>query len=275
MTANIDIQGHRGARGLYPENSLEGFRAALDLGVNTLEMDLCMTKDAYVVISHEPWMNSDICVMNDGTEIFKSEEKNYLLYNMPYEAVRRYDCGSKVYPLFPDQKKIKTFKPTLEEVVLAMDEHATKTGRKMPRYNLEIKRVKGYDQIYHPAYDFFAQAVMHEIEKLGIEDRTTVQSFDIQTLNYLHNLYPRQQLAYLVETEGSADAQILKLNFVPPIYSPAFELLTAEEIKHLKERKIKVIPWTVNEVSDMKKLIEWGVDGMITDYPDRLVDLIR
>ena len=273
--SELDIQGHRGARGLYPENSLEGFQAALDLGVHTLEMDLCMTKDAVVVVSHEPWMNADICLMHNGDTIAKADQMNYNMFEMSYAAVKNYDCGSKFYPAFPDQKKIKTYKPTLAEVIERMEAHADSTGRSAPRYNLEIKRKRGYDDVFHPAYDFFVRAVMMIVQQFQIAERTTVQCFDLQVLEYLNQNYPDQQIAYLVASETSIDTALNLLSFVPPIYSPHYELLSENAVADLHAKHIKVIPWTVNEKADMKSLIEMGVDGIITDYPDRLIELIQ
>ena len=275
IKTDFDIQGHRGARGLFPENSIEGFRAALDLGVTTLELDLCMTKDAVVVVSHEPWMNADICLMHNGDTIPKDEQLKYNMYEMSYSAVKKYDCGSKYYPAFPNQKKIKTHKPTLREVIEEMEAHVDITGRLAPRYNLEIKRKKGYDDVFHPPYDFFVRAVMMIVQEFGIEDRTTVQCFDIQVLEYLHAKYPDQQLAYLIANEEDVSAALDLLTFTPMIYSPHFNLLSEEKIADLHAKDILVIPWTVNETSDMKKLIAMGVDGIITDYPDRLINLMR
>lgn len=272
---DFDVQGHRGARGLYPENSIEGFKAALDLGVRTLELDLSMTKDAIVVVSHEPWMNAEICQMQNGDHIPKAKQMEYNIYQMTYNSVKNYDCGSMGNPRFPNQKKMKTYKPTFVEAVTTADEHAQKTGRPMPYYNAEIKRRKGYDGQFHPDYNFFAEAVMHDIDALGIAERTTVQCFDIQTLEYIHTAYPDQQIAYLVDGDQSVKPSLAAINFTPEIYSPHFSILSKESVSWLHEKGIKVIPWTVNEISDMKKLIAMGVDGIITDYPDRLMSLIK
>lgn len=107
----IDIQGHRGCRGLFPENSLPAFEKAIDLGVTTLELDLAITKDHKVVVSHEPYMNSVICFDPDGNTIDASMERKYNLYQMTHEEIKQFDCGSKVHSNYPNQKKLKTYKP--------------------------------------------------------------------------------------------------------------------------------------------------------------------
>jgi len=272
LYAPMDIQGHRGARGLYPENSLEGFRAALDMGVSTLEMDLVMSKDAVVFVSHEPWMNADICIRPDGDRIIKEEEKAYNLFEFNSNIISNYDCGSLGNPLFPDQKKIKTHKPTLEEAVTDAEVHANETGRSAPNYNLEIKRHKGFDGVFHPEYKFFVIAVMHIVQKTGIENRTTIQCFDVETLEFLHERYPHQQLAYLVDESQEVEASLEKLTFMPEIYSPDFQLLDEKTVVMLQGKGMKVIPWTVNEREDIKRIADMGVDGIITDYPDRITN---
>lgn len=271
----LDVQGHRGARGLYPENSIEGFKAALDIGVTTLELDLCMTKDAIVIVSHEPWMNANICQTLNGDRIPESKQLTYNIYEMSYQAVKNYDCGGLGNPWFPEQKKMKTYKPTFVEAVTESDKYAKEKGMPLPRYNAEIKRRKGYDGQFHPDYDFFARTVMIDIANLGIADRTTVQSFDVQTLEFLNVNYSDQELAYLVNEGNEVKASMANINFTPEIYSPHFSLLTKSNVEWLQQKGMKVIPWTVNETADMEKLIDMGVDGIITDYPDRLMKLVK
>ncbi len=274
MHTDIDVHGHRGARGLFPENTLEGFRGALDMGVSTLEMNLCMTKDGIVVVSHEPWMNHNICLTPSGEKIPKDQAMNLNLYTMSYAAIKNYDCGSIGHPDFPQQNKMTTYKPTLREVILDADNYADQLGIKKPKYNLEIKRVKGYDEVYHPNYDFFAQSVMHIINELGIGSRSIVQCFDVQVLEYLHERFPGQTLSYLIQDEKDVQVALQKLSFTPNMYGPHFSLLDAEQVKILRDKNIEILPWTVNEEKDLKRMISLGVDGIITDYPDRLMKLM-
>lgn len=272
---DIDVQGHRGARGLYPENSLEGFRAALDMGVKTLELDVCISKDGYPVVSHEPWMNAEICQLHDGSPIPKTKEREYNLFEMSLEAIQKYDCGSLGNKLFPNQKKLKTYKPTLEEVILNADAYAKEKGYPAPQYNIEIKRAKGYDGVFHPEHSFFTLSIMMVIQRLGIEERSIVQSFDVDVMEYLNSTYPEQRNAYLINDKSEIDGSLSLLSFTPDIFSPDFSLLTKKAVSKLHEQNMKVIPWTVNEVEDMKNVIKMGVDGIITDYPDRLVELTK
>ncbi len=274
-TPNVDMQGHRGARGLFPENSIEGFKAALDLGVHTLEMDLCISRDGYVIVSHEPWMNANICVKPDGEFIPKELQLDYKLFEMSKDAIQKYDCGSLGNPRFAQQQKIKTYKPTLEEVVLATDEHARASNRALPKFNLEIKRSKGQDGIFHPDFQFFVYNVMHVVQKMGIEDRTIIQSFDLEVLEDMKKVFPEQPISLLVsENEGIFD-KLKQLTVKPDFISPHFSLLDEKTIEALHNDNYEVIPWTVNKVSDIKRMMEVGVDGIISDYPDRLAQIIK
>ena len=155
----MDIQGHRGCRGLYPENSLPAFSKAIALGVHTLELDVVISKDHKVVVSHEPYMNHEIALDVYGNAISQDNELNHNLYQMSYDNIKRYDCGSKVHPRFPEQKKLNVYKPLLEEVIDLADELTNKTIR----YNIEIKSLPEYDGIYSPPVEEFVQLVIEVI----------------------------------------------------------------------------------------------------------------
>ena len=269
----LDLQGHRGARGLYPENSLPGFEEAMKWGVTTLELDLCVSADSQLVVSHEPWMNSKICQDPDGHSIPVSAQHDLNIYRMTYEEIHQYDCGSRGHPRFPKQKEVSTYKPTWREVVLRMDSLAHILGRPLPLYNIEIKRIPKYDGKYHPDAKTFSTLVMNEINAMGIAHRTTVQSFDVETINYFIHHYPKQSIAYLVESGHDWSQKMTLLDGLPSIYSPHYSLVDVHMVNDLHALDISVIPWTVNNPKKMKKLIRMGVDGLISDYPDRMMSL--
>lgn len=271
----FDWQAHRGGRGLMPENSITAFLSVLKYReITTLELDLCVSKDRFLVVSHEPWMSAEICNKPDGTPIKKSEEKKYNLYDMKYIDITGYDCGSRGNERFTEQRKMRVTKPRLGDVVTVVDRSAR--NKKMPdlHYNIEMKSSPEGDKIYHPAPADFAKLVVDEIVQLGIRKRVTVQSFDPRALQAVQNIDPTIELALLVENEDGVDANLNALGFTPQIYSPYHELLTKSVVKELQGKSMKVIPWTVNEVDRMKELIAMGVDGIITDYPDRIGKLI-
>lgn len=270
--SSIDIQGHRGCRGLYPENSIPGFIYAIQLGVNTLEMDAVITKDGHVVLSHEPWFSHHFCLMPDGKKISRSEEKDLNIYEMTLEEVQRFDCGSASYALYPQQKKIKTYKPTLAEVIDVVEAYLKENNLPSVDYNIETKSTIERTGIYHPEPKEFVQSLMAVIEKKGIEEKTVIQSFDIRTLKVMNESFPKIRTALLIEKNQDYKQAIAELGFKPSIYSPYHKLVNRELIAHLKKENILLIPWTINQKKRMMELIEMGVDGIITDYPDRILN---
>jgi glycerophosphoryl diester phosphodiesterase len=265
----FDIQGHRGARGLRPENSIPAFMLALDSGVTTIELDVAITKDRQVVVSHEPWMSSAICLDSSGNGYTEKEEKKFNIYQMTYDDIARFDCGSKGNEGFPQQQKIKVSKPLLRDVIVAVENHIKSYATYEVDYNIEIKSSPEGDKKFHPQVEEFSDLVYQLVDEYIPLDRLVIQSFDFRVLKYWHRKYPDIRLAALVENTKSIDANLQDLGFKPSTYSPNFKLLSREKVNYLHQQKIRVIPWTVNEISEMLSLKGMGVDGLITDYPDR------
>lgn len=269
----FDIQGHRGCRGLYPENSIEAMIHAIDLGVSTLEMDVVISKDKQVLLSHEPFLSHEICLDYNGNEIFKSNEKAFNLYKMDYYEIKDCDCGTTIHKRFLSQKKIKTYKPLLSEVIDSVQNYIKqKYPEKSITYNIEIKSEIKDDTIFHPKPKEFVDLVLEIINKKNISTKTYIQSFDIRNLQYLHKINPDFKTVLLVENKLSVKENIKKLGFNPTVYSPEFTLLNKKDIDYLHSQNIKVIPWTINDVDTMIKMIKIGVDGLITDYPNLFFD---
>lgn len=273
MVDNLDIQGHRGCRGLMPENTVAGFIKAIDLGVNTLEMDVVVNSNGDVFVSHEPFFNHEIAITPDGTEITEETEKSHNMYPLSVEEIKAYDVGSKKHPRFPIQKKMESSKPLLKEVVAASERYSKQNGITPLLYNIEIKRKAEHDGVYHPEMKNFADVVCAEIRRCGIMDRTTVQCFDVPTLQYIHETYPNVKLVYLIENTNPFEENLKLLGFQPEVYSPYFQLVTEDLLSYSKKKGMKVIPWTVNEVVDIEKLIDDAVDGIISDYPDKVIEI--
>lgn len=272
---HFDTQGHRGCRGLYPENSILGFKHALDLGVKTLEPDVVISKDKKVVVSHEPFLSHEICLDLSGKQIHQKDERSYNIYQMTYDEIRQFDCGSTHHNRFPNQKKTSTFKPLLSEVIQLAEQHSQVIKRALPYYNIETKSTSSGDHIFHPTPEEFVNLLIIELNNHEVLDRCIIQSFDIRTLQYLHQKYPKVKTALLIEHPSNAKENIEHLGFTPTIYSCDFTLLTEAEVDFCHQQNVLVIPWTVNEVEDMKRLIDMGVDGIISDYPDRLIELTK
>ncbi len=268
---HLDIQGHRGARGLLPENTINGFIKAVDLGVTTLELDVVVSKDNQIVVSHEAYLSSAICVDPQKKPIDPEVEKSLNIYKMDYEEVVKYDCGIIGNPRFANQEKVSAHKPLLKEVVEVIDKHIKENNLQQVNYNIEIKCFEKGDNIFHPIPAKFSDLVYNEVKRILPMERVTIQSFDLRVLKYLHEKDPGLTLAFLVENKLNYKSQLKKLGFNPAIYSPYFKLLDSKVITKLQNKGIKVIPWTVNDPAEMKILVDWGVDGLITDYPDRAI----
>ena len=265
----LDVQGHRGCRGLLPENSLPGFAKAIDLGATTLELDLAISKDKKVVVSHEPYMNHEIALDAFGDEIKRSEEKGYNLYTMTYDSIQLYDCGSKTHPRFPNQEKITVYKPLLMEVIQMADR---KTNKKI-KYNIEIKSHRNYDGVYTPHIKEFIALTLKVINEAKISKRVNLQSFDIRALESIHEQAPKIKTALLIGGNESIDDKLSKLSFKPEIISPSFELLDKISVAEYHRKNYRVVPWTVNTKEDIQKMIDFEVDGIISDYPDKVVEV--
>ncbi|HEU0126446.1 glycerophosphodiester phosphodiesterase family protein [Flavobacterium sp.] len=269
-TSKIEVQGHRGDRGNFPENSIPAFISAVNKGVDVLELDVVISKDQKVVVSHEPFISSQYMSDFAGNPIAKDKEKSYNLYEMTYDSIRKFDGGSRGNANFPNQQKQKTYKPLLSELIDTIEHYIAKNNLKPVRYNIEIKSEKSDYGKRQPEPEVFTQMVMKIIKEKGIEKKINIQSFDPTVLNVMHKKYPKTKLAYLVG-EGTIAENLLLLDFKPEIYSPHYKLLNKEAVDSLRLLKIKIIPWTVNDDKAIDNMIQLKVDGIITDYPEKVI----
>ena len=288
---SLDLQAHRGGRGLMPENTLPAFAHALALGVTTLELDCGVTRDGVVVVSHDPMLNPDIARGPDGAWIGQFGPP---IFDLTYEALRRYDVGrirpgSNYAARFKDQQPVEgTPIPRLAEVF----DLARRAGNNAVRFNIETKISPDHPERTVDAVTF-ARALITEVRAAGMTDRVTIQSFDWRTLSVVQAEAPAIPTAYLSATQRFMDnihaqeaespwtAGLHVRNFggsVPrmvktaggAVWSPYYGEATRESIAEAHRLGLKVVVWTVNEKSDMRRMMELGVDGIISDYPDRL-----
>jgi glycerophosphoryl diester phosphodiesterase len=264
-----DIHGHRGARGLMPENTIPAFLKAVESGVTALEMDVVISMDGQVVVSHEPWMSEVICSHPDGRPVSKKQAKTFNFYQMKYQAIQSFDCGMRLHPEFPHQQKLNAVKPTLKMVVRSVDRFVTDNNYKKPFYNIELKTNPSLYDVYTPPPPVFVELVVNEIRRLGIENETILQSFDVNVIEELNKVADKKfTIAYIVKKGKKLNRNLAMLTFKPDVYSPHFRLIDEKTVSEIHAKGMKVIPWTINEKILMEKMMSWGVDGIITDYPD-------
>ena len=265
----FDLQGHRGARGLAPENTIPAFERALAIGVTTLEMDVVVAGDGTVVVSHEPWMAADKCRTPEGERIPEGKEKAHNLHAMTYDEIAAYDCGSLRLDNFPEQTPSAAPKPRLRDVIRMAEDYTREHDRPSVFYNIEIKSRGEWEGTYQSAPVAFAEQVRSVVTEAGIAARTTLQSFDPRVLEAVHESAATVRTALLVWKSGTVAEHLSVLSFVPDVYSPSAALVDADRVEAAREHGMQIIPWTVNDPGTMATLIDLGVDGLITDYPDR------
>ncbi len=291
---SFDYQAHRGGKSLYPENTIPAMKNALKMNVTTLEMDLAVTKDKKIILSHDAFLSPELITKPDGTYIPKDSGFYYKIYDMPYAKIQTFDAGLKKLDHYPDQKKIKVQKPLLEDVIEACERYSRELKRPLPFYNIETKTRPFSDHIFHPEPKEFVDLMMKIIVKKGIQDRVIIQSFDPRTLEIIHKEYPEILTALLIEKVD--DKKIAQqqahfenipavkfreypnhlngvagdmkfLSFTPTIYSPDHTLVTSKLVQECHALGMKVIPWTVNTKERLKELKDMGIDGVISDDP--------
>jgi glycerophosphoryl diester phosphodiesterase len=264
----FDKQAHRGGRGLMPENTIASEENAINYDC-TMEMDLQMSRDKKIVVSHDAYFNSQFCLDPQGDTMTTKEGRSRLIYDMPYDSVAEYNCGIKTNPAFPRQKDINTVKPLLSVLIDSVEAYG-KRKHHVNHYNIEIKSNPKWDGKHYPGLQEYVDSAMTIIERKGIAPRTMIQSFDVRALRMIHKKWPKIEISYLVGAKDKKDVQgyIDDLGFKPDVFSPNFHLVTAARVKAFHKKDIKVIPWTPDKLQEMQKLKDMGVDGEITDYPN-------
>ena len=267
----FSIEGHRGARGWLPENTIPSFVKAIEQGADTIELDLVVSRDGKLVVSHEPWFSSAISLDKNGKPIAPEKEKDYNIFRMDYSEVKKFDVGSIGNKDFPQQAKMKAHKPLLKDVFKAVDAYTRKNKLAPVRYNIEIKSSPAGDGTFQPVPSVFAKMVYDEVLAHRLQGRVKVQSFDVRPLQELRKLPTRLPIALLVGNKDGIEKNLERLGFKPDTYSPHYSLVDAALVTYCREQGIRIVPWTVNEISDLERMKTFLLDGIITDYPDRAV----
>ncbi|MFK8049661.1 MAG: glycerophosphodiester phosphodiesterase family protein [Halioglobus sp.] len=265
--ADIKVQGHRGARAERPENTLAAFQYALDVGVDVLELDLGVSKDDVLVISHDPIINN-FC-LRDG----KPPAQAIPLRSQTLSQLKELDCGSVKNPDFPNQV-LQPGEPmaTLEELFQMLERSDTKISKEVT-FNIETKLLPIRSELT-PSAEHFARLLVDEIQEHKLQRRVVVQSFDYRTLKWVKKLDPSiatsqltiRNFVDLVAAAKSIDAQYI---------SPDWKSITKEMVSEFQANDLRVAPWTANTVEAWDALIEMGVDEIITDDPAALISYLQ
>lgn len=262
----FEVQGHRGARAVRPENTLAAFRYALEAGVDTLELDLHVSKDDVLVVTHDPHVSAALCLDAQGRRL----ESPPLVRSLTAEELKAYDCGTLQNPRFPQQvpqpgERMPTFPELLQWLALEQDPRA-----KGVKLNVETKIEEAHPD-HAPDPETFARLVIDELRRHGVLKRTTLQSFDFRTLVAARKLEPELSIAALVENRPAQSLAAIATRLKADIVSPHHEWLTREDVDQVHAAGARVIPWTANTEPEWKRLSGLGVDGIITDDPAGLL----
>lgn len=265
-----EIYGHRGARGLYPENTLFGFKKCLDNNIKGFELDVVISKDGQLIVSHEPWMNYKYCSHPKGIPITKKNQKTFNLFHLTKAQIQKFDCGSKFNPDFPHQTLKSCYKPTLKEVF----KQFTLSKIENLSIQIELKSFKEWYGIFQPYPKEYAEIVFAFLDKLNFNNHSKlnhnllIKSFDEKLLNLLHKKMPHLNIGYLIDNQKSIKNNLDLLNFKPAYYNLEQSRITKGIVDELKERSIKIVPWTVNSIKNAARLEKMGITAIITDYPN-------
>lgn len=272
-----EVHGHRGCRGLLPENTLAAFLHALELGVDVLELDVVISADQQVVISHEPWLTARLGRGPAGEHLLPQYEREHNLYRLPYAAIRQCAVGEWPHPDFPAQQPCPSYRPLLREMLATIEAACQHLGRPLVGYSIELKSTPDGDEVFHPAPGRFVELVLAEIHAAAVQVRTTLLSFDARILQAARQAAPSQALCLLTEEAVPAAELFGQLGFVPEVFGPDYRLLSSALIQKLSATypQLRLVPWTINELPALQQAVQWGVSGITTDYPDRLLDLLH
>lgn len=262
------VHGHRGCNAGVPPNTIPAFLKATAMGCHWLEMDVVITGDDHVLVSHEPWMDHATCLDPQGLALTEAQGRALNLYRMPLAEIQQYRsmCAAPAGPAAP--------KPTLAEVVGAVRRFAHDAGLPEPGFNIEIKSAPPHYGAFQPPADQLARRVLQEVHALGIGQQCLVQCFDPAVLAVLHQQAPALPTAFLLEQPFTVQLGLRVLGFRPAFFSPSFRLIDQAMANELRENGIGLLAWTVNDGRDMERMIRLGVQGLITDKPAEALALL-
>ena len=257
-----------------PENTVSAMKNAIDLGIKTLEFDLQLSGDGMVVVSHDNYFHPRYSTRPDGTLIMPEDPKEYL-YTMPYDSILKYDVGLRFVERWPSQVKVAEVKPLATNLIDFCESYAAEKGFK-PGYNIEIKSMAGDGEgTLWPDYVEFCDKCIDLLLSKNLGNRLIVQTFDTRALEYIHENWPNVILSYLTEDETDIETILGQITFKPEWWSPNHEVVTPENVAYCHARGIKVVPWTVDDPDEIRRMVSCDVDAIISNYPDRLLEVVK
>lgn len=268
---SLELIGHRGATGLAPENTIPGFKKALEYDIDAIELDVVISGDEQVVVSHEPWFRHDICLTPEGDSISQDSQKDHLIYEMDYEQIAEYDCGSVQREGYPDQENQPLAKPLLKDAIKEIENYIAQNDLKQVGYKVEIKsKASWYEEDdLQPDPEEAAEMVHEVLVEEEIVERVNIFAFNPRILDKFEDLDSSIPRVFLIpQSKTDFDANLAELNSLPDVYAPNYNLVDSALVEQVHEKEMKLIPWTVNEYEDMVDLVNKGVDGIVSDYPN-------
>ncbi|PAU92747.1 glycerophosphodiester phosphodiesterase [Aliifodinibius salipaludis] len=266
-----ELIGHRGATGLAPENTISGFKKALDYNVDAIELDVVISGDDRVVVSHEPWFRHDICLTPEGDSISADSQKDHLIYKMEYDQIAEYDCGSVQRKGYPDQENQPLAKPLLTEVIREVEDHIDENNLKRIGYKVEIKSKSAWyeDNEIQPTPEQAAELVHEVLVEKGIIDRVDIFAFNPRILDKFEEIDSSIPRVFLIpKSKTDVGKNLSALNSLPDIYATNYEIVDSSLVEQIHNKDMQLYAWTVNTYEDMVELVNVGVDGIISDYPN-------
>ena len=264
----MDVQGHRGTRGNLPENTLPAFKRALEMGVDTLELDCGITKDGVVVIHHDRRLNPDVARGPDGKWVTAPAPT---IHSLTFDELQKYDVGrirpgSEYAKRFPRQQALDGTRIPRLSALFDLAKNST------VRFNIETKLLPTHpDETVGP--EAFARALIAEFRKAGMARRAVIQSFDYRTLKVVEKEAPEIETVYLTEITDAVPEKVRAAG--AKIWSPDFHAITPYVMSEVKRLGLRVVVWTPNEPADIEQMIDAGVHGIISDYPERVIEALK
>lgn len=277
MAQNImSVYGHRGARGLMPENTMPGFLKAIGFDVHGIEMDLVVSADGQLILSDSPWLSHQLCSDGNGKPLTRSQEKEVIILKMTYPEIQNYDCGMRAHPDFPSQQMITAVRPTLKMVIRSVQRFVNDNGYTEPQYIIELKSDPRRYDVFYPKPHVFADLVVNEIRRLDIEERTILTSSDPNVILQLFNTSSRLfKIGYVGYSPKKMARGLDKLTIPVEYFLPATEGLTQAISDEAHSRNMLVLPWPVNTAEELANVTKLGADGILSDYPDVMAAILK